>query len=147
MATVQRWLVYYDIPRRSGYERTVEIREKMSRAKIGTMTGENNPNWKGGISIKNGERSDPRVAVWRKAVKRRDNNICQKCGIDGNNPCVTCHRRPIMHADHIKPWAKYPELRFDVDNGRMLCEDCHIRASGELLGTLTAKGEGNQQPS
>ena len=30
-----------------------------------------------------------------------------------------------MVADHVKPWALYPELRYDLDNGRTLCVPCH----------------------
>lgn len=134
MATVQRWLVYYEIPRRpqNEYPRTEEWRQKMSDAKrkSGRWSKEDNPNWKGGIAGVKNERNNGRMTWWRKSVKRRDNYICQKCGIDGKIPCGSCHRKPVLHADHIKPWSDYPELRYEISNGRTLCEDCHLRSTG-----------------
>jgi 5-methylcytosine-specific restriction endonuclease McrA len=52
---------------------------------------------------------------WRSAVFSRDNYTCQECGIRGKRMC----------ADHIKPWCRFPEFRFDIANGRTLCESCH----------------------
>lgn len=52
---------------------------------------------------------------WRKSVLSRDDYTCQICNIRGGN----------LHADHIKPFAYYPDLRFNLSNGRTLCVNCH----------------------
>ena len=49
------------------------------------------------------------------SVFKRDNFTCQKCGIVGRE----------LNAHHIKPYAKYKELRYELSNGITLCEDCH----------------------
>ena len=54
---------------------------------------------------------------WRSAVYKRDNYTCQSCGDLGVK----------LHADHIKPFAYFPELRFDLSNGRTLCVPCHTK--------------------
>lgn len=53
--------------------------------------------------------------VWRKAVFERDDFTCQLCGKRGD----------YIEADHIKPWAYFPGLRFELSNGRTLCRPCH----------------------
>lgn len=80
-------------------------------------SGENNPNWKGGITTENNRiRSSMEYREWRKKVFERDNYTCQHCNKRGG---IT------LHADHIKQFALYPDLRLDVNNGRTLCLDCH----------------------
>lgn len=61
-------------------------------------------------------RGSYKYAAWRKAVFERDNYTCQCCGKRGSQD---------IQADHIKPFSKYPESRFDVSNGRTLCVPCH----------------------
>jgi hypothetical protein len=54
---------------------------------------------------------------WVKDVFTRDNFTCQICGKHGGQ----------LNAHHIKPFAKYPELRLIVSNGITLCKDCHMK--------------------
>ena len=61
-------------------------------------------------------RRDARYRVWRDAVFVRDEYTCTSCGDKrGGN----------LRAHHIKPFAKHPELRYDVSNGITLCHQCH----------------------
>lgn len=53
-------------------------------------------------------------------VKRRDNWKCQECGVQAS-------RKVRVVADHIKPWATHPKMRFDLSNGRTLCFACHTK--------------------
>ena len=81
------------------------------------LRGEKHWNWKGGITP---ERRAIRVSleykIWRRAVFERDDWTCVWCG----------RRGVVIHADHIKPFAYFPELRFAIDNGRTLCRECHL---------------------
>lgn len=61
------------------------------------------------------QRKTPQYAAWRTAVFERDGYRCAICGEVGGR----------LNAHHIKPFAKYPELRLDIDNGITLCEECH----------------------
>lgn len=67
-------------------------------------------------------RKSARYQEWRTTVFERDNYTCVKCG-DGNYKGRG--RTVELHADHIKAFAHYSELRFDVDNGQTLCAPCH----------------------
>lgn len=100
--------------------------ERRYRISVATK-GEKHWNWKGGISPKNNaERSSIELKEWRRSVFSRDKFTCQTCGYKGKG----------LEADHIKPWAYFPELRFIVSNGRTLCKPCHQK-------TPTYKGRTN----
>lgn len=80
------------------------------------MQGKNHHAWKGGITpIHRAIRASVEYEEWRKKVFERDNYTCVKCGKIGD----------YLNADHIKRFAEYHELRFDINNGQTLCEDCH----------------------
>ena len=100
-----------------GKKHTEEIKQK--------MRGEKNGNWKGGISpINHLIRESGTYREWRTAVFERDNYICVDCGLKGGWD-KKLKRRINIQADHIKPFSLFPELRFDINNGRTLCVDCH----------------------
>lgn len=44
--------------------------------------------------------------------------------------CMCCGATPetgsVMHVDHIKPRSKYPELKLNLNNLQILCEDCNM---------------------
>lgn len=84
----------------------------------GINAGEKNPNWKGGVhTANNALRRTQRYKHWRTAVFERDNYTCQFCNANG----------VYLEADHIKPFAFFPDLRFELSNGRTLCKDCHMK--------------------
>lgn len=97
--------------------KSVETREKMRLANLGSKSHF----WQGGKTDRlHKYRSNAASREWRKKVFERDNYTCQDCGIRSGNG-VTVY----LNADHIKPWALYPELRLELSNGRTLCQPCH----------------------
>lgn len=96
-----------------GWKLSIETRKRMSEA---APRGENNRLWRGGITTKNAAiRSSFEYKQWRAEVFNRDDFTCQVCRVRGVQ----------LHVDHIKPFALFPELRFDIGNGRTLCVPCH----------------------
>src|SRR5437588_10989177 len=40
--------------------------------------------------------------------------------------CLRCGKTENLHSSHIFPKGKYPKLRFDIDNLKILCAGCHL---------------------
>lgn len=60
-------------------------------------------------------RRSGRYKKWRVNVFKRDDYTCQHCRQEGGE----------LNAHHIKPFAKYKKLRFEITNGLTLCVQCH----------------------
>lgn len=96
-----------------GHRHSPETRALMSRR---ARRGADSNFWRGGKTDEAKRlKSSAEYRQWREEVFRRDWYTCQICGEYGGK----------LHADHIKRFSAFPELRFDVDNGRTLCESCH----------------------
>ena len=96
----------------TGKKRTQESKNKISNA----LKGSNNGAWRGGISyFRKRQIKQPKYRKWRKEIFERDNYTCQKCGQRGD----------YLEAHHIKPYAYFKELQYNMDNGITLCKKCH----------------------
>ncbi len=89
---------------------------KESRERV---KGNKSHRWEGGKTKLNFKiRNSWRMRQWRKKILKRDNYTC-----------VICKKRGIrLIADHIKPFALYPKLRFIVKNGRTICKECDLKS-------------------
>jgi len=92
--------------------------ECKSKALTESQKGDKSHRWQGG---KTSEamiiRNSKEYKDWRTSVFERDDYICQFCGVRGGK----------LNADHIKPFSTHPDLRLDIDNGRTLCFECHLK--------------------
>jgi hypothetical protein len=101
-----------------------ENKRQCDECGLNSRIGENHHNWKGGVTPENYRaRATMSYFNWRNNVYKRDNYTCQKCGDNkGGN----------LQAHHILNFSEYEELRYDVDNGITLCEDCHSKGANSF---------------
>ena len=104
--------------------KTDDFRRKISEA----FRGANHPNWKGGVMKGRKDRNLSVYKEWRLAVFARDRYTCQHCGVKNHKGLG---KTVILEADHIQSWTDYPELRYELSNGRTLCRDCHSKRTAE----------------
>lgn len=125
-----------------GRKQTIEARglmslhlkgRKLSEEHKQKLRGPNSPNWRGGVTlIYHTIRSCLQYRQWRDDIFTRDNFTCTWCGDNrGGN----------LRVDHIEPFTnimqKYEiysleqalkcEALWSLNNGRTLCETCHIK--------------------
>jgi len=80
------------------------------------LSGENHPNYKDGKGISShgtvGE-DFKKLQLWRREILKR------------SAECEICGATKQLEPHHIKPWALYPESRYELSNGKVLCKICH----------------------
>lgn len=98
---------------------TFSVKPSLDRVKYCSKScakiGKPSPNWQGGITSESVAERNKFGKTIQPLVLARDNYTCQMCD----------QYSGYLHVDHIKSWADYPELRFDMDNCRTLCRACH----------------------
>jgi 5-methylcytosine-specific restriction endonuclease McrA len=106
--------------KRRGVKHTIQTRAKISSTvRERTPRGNQCHSYKDGkLAERRGLRFSPEYKQWRYDVFLRDRFTCQQCGDNRGGNLV---------AHHLKPFADFPELRFEVSNGLTLCEACHKR--------------------
>ena len=83
--------------------------------RVERSTGENAWNWNGGVNSENHKaRHTLDGKQWRKNVLERDDFTCQCCG-----------SKEHLHVHHIYNFSDNFNVRYDVDNGVVLCDKCH----------------------
>lgn len=102
--------------------------QKCSRHK--GLVGKDNPKWiedRSKLAVFfNGEeyRNSSMSRDWAMKVKNRD---LWKCKIGD----FSCEGKVVAH--HILPWLKFPELRYEVNNGITLCHFHHPRKRNDEM--------------
>ena len=110
----------YWLGRKHTFKNPEERSRKISEARKKYFQIHKPWNWKEDRSLlkKQNRRNDPAYVDWRKRVWLRDNF---KCRINNSD----CSGR--IEAHHILGWSKYPELRYEINNGITLCQAHHPR--------------------
>lgn len=74
-----------------------------------------NSKWRNLYDDKNNtDRDSYEYLKWRNSVLVRDNNTCQCCGSTDE-----------LEVHHIEPYSTNKQLRVDINNGMVLCRNCH----------------------
>lgn len=100
---------------RYGEDRAVEIRGRLSKSLKGKLSGDKNPQWRGGISkLPYSFDFDNDLKL---LIRRRDNHVCQMCKVEENGQGHDVH-----HID-------YDKLNSEKVNLIALCRACHIKTN------------------
>jgi hypothetical protein len=102
--------------RKHSEESKIKMRETKARNR--------EPDYELKSSVNHLLRTSSEYRNWQKQVFSRDLFTCVFCKTKGGWN-KELKKRIEIDADHISSWCDFPELRFDVSNGRTLCKPCH----------------------
>jgi len=105
-----------------------ETKHKISIA----QSGKKNHNWKGGITPKT---KSFLYFIFKEDVIKRDESKCTICKI--------FLMYPIVH--HIIHQSERPDLRYEINNGRTVCYDCHMVIHNEVGYYRKKRGEFSEE--
>lgn len=116
------------------------------------IRGKNHPNWKGGITkLNNKVRHCIEYYNWMRAIMKRDNWTCSNCQrkSNGKNVIIEVDHYPkkfseIMKENKITSYEEAQKCNelWDINNGRVLCLDCHNRTKMKLVRSRFKKVSG-----
>ncbi len=115
-----------------GTKFSLETRTKQSKAKVKLYLGENNPNYRGGVTpLRISIYKSRKRVQWSKDVLREAGYCCEECGKTG---CYleTHHKKSfglILEENNIKTFEEAMNCSelWEVSNGQALCEECHSK--------------------
>lgn len=99
------------IPWNKGKPWSKNIKLKVSKSRTGKCLGKQNPAW---IEDRTKLSNRQKYGIWRQQVLKRD-----------RFKCIWCGNEEKLEADHILPKTIFPEIMFELINGRTLCAFCH----------------------
>jgi 5-methylcytosine-specific restriction endonuclease McrA len=82
---------------------------------VNRPTGEKHGNWKGGVSSERSRTmASKKYKDWKKEVFENSGHKCRKCGSENK-----------LMTHHIEDYKTSTKRRVDIENGAVLCMDCH----------------------
>lgn len=118
------------IQSRLGVKLSAETKNKIKEANIASMKARK----EAGRYIPPPRTGSSRVCAdsleWKKKVMEKYNSTCQHCGATQEE--YFKKTGDSLEGHHIKSWEKFPELRYDIDNGLLLCSPCHMKEERRL---------------
>lgn len=121
-------------------ERIVDIEKRFNGAITASQISYKKQLWKKEAYCKGDNKyskyQTPEYRAWRKAVLIKDGFKCIVC--KRGKPAVK-----VLQCDHIKSYSQHPELRYNVNNGRVLCVYHHKRTLNYGFKALKCNDEDN----